>query len=84
MQVFTSGTNTWTVPAGVTACKVTVVGGGGSTPAIGATVNAKGSGGGGGGAAILIYPAPSLPGPQPYTVGTAGNTSSFGVAPITV
>jgi hypothetical protein len=72
---------TWTKPASVKGIKVTVVGGGGSAPPIAATTNAKGSGGGGGGAAIFIYPAPSLPGPQPYTVGTAGNTSSFGVSP---
>jgi hypothetical protein len=72
---------TWTKPASVKAIKVTVVGGGGSTVTLTGGALARGSGGGGGGAAILIYPAPSLPGPQPYTVGTAGNTSSFGVSP---
>lgn len=77
---------TWTKPATLKSIKVTVVGGGGSTPTATGVPGAftKGSGAGGGGAAIFTYPAPSLPGPQPYTVGTAGNTSSFGVAPITV
>jgi hypothetical protein len=77
---------TWTKPATVKSIKVTVVGGGGSTPTATGVPGAftKISGGGGGGASIFIYPAPLLPGPQPYTVGTAGNTSSFGVAPITV
>ena len=76
---------TWTKNAGLKSIKVTVVGGGGSTPAGPPTPAIyRGSGGGGGGAAIRYYPGPSLPGPQPYTVGTAGNTSSFGVAPITV
>lgn len=81
---------TWTKPATVNAIKVTVVGGGGAG-GLGDTQSgpinyfrATGGGGGGGGTSIKIYPAPSLPGPQPYTVGTAGNTSSFGVAPVTV
>jgi hypothetical protein len=75
---------TWPKPALVKGIKVTVVGGGGSTPGVVGPTVQRVSGGGGGGAATLIYPAPSLPGPQPYTVGTAGNTSSFGVAPITI
>ena len=37
-----------------------------------------------GGYAQKVYPAPSLPGPQPFTVGAAGASSSFGVAPATV
>ena len=79
---------TWTKPATVKAIRVTVVGGGGGGGS--ATLGSSGGGatggggGGGGGTAIKLYPAPSLPGPQPYTVGTAGNTSSFGVAPATV
>jgi hypothetical protein len=76
---------TWTKPATLKGIKVTVIGGGG-TPAgsLPASVNQTGAGSGGGGAAIRLYPAPSIPGPQPYTVGTAGNTSSFGIAPLTV
>ena len=74
---------TWTKPAGLKAIKVTVVGGGapGSSPGSGSV---GGSGGGGGGASIKYYSAPTLPGPQPYTVGAVSSTSSFGVAPATV
>lgn len=84
LQTFTIATTpgTWTKPATVKGIKVTVVGGGGSSSANNGS--AATAGGGGGGAAIRLYPAPSLPGPQPYTVGTAGGTSSFGVAPVTV
>ncbi len=85
---------TWTKPSTVKAIKVTVVGGGASG-GTGATLNPSG---GGGGAAIKVYPGPSIPGPQPYTVGAvtatptpgptqggfAGNASSFGVAPLAV
>lgn len=78
---------TWTKPATVKSIKVTVVGGGGqggpTQPTAAGNIEG-GSGGGAGGAAIRFYPAASLPGPQPYTVGGAGATSSFGVAPITV
>lgn len=82
LRVYTSS-STWTKPTGLKAIKVTVVGGGGN----GGTNPGSGSastGGAGGGAAIRLYPAPSLPGPQPYTVGGAAATSSFGAAPITV
>lgn len=85
---------TWTKPATIKAIKVTVVGGGGGGGS--GFSNVGGGGGGGGGSSVRIYPAPSLPGPQPYTVGAAGpappyggsgsggGTSSFGVAPVTV
>jgi hypothetical protein len=52
-QVFTS-TGTFTVPAGVTAVKVTVAGGGGN----GGSANSNGGpigGGGGGGGGVEIY-----------------------------
>lgn len=90
LQTYTIATTpgTWTKPATIKGIKVTVVGGGGnsgSAATSNSTQSACGGGGGGaGGTAIRLYPAPSLPGPQPYTVGTAGGTSSFGVAPITV
>lgn len=86
LQTFTVAVTpgTWTKPATIKGIKVTVVGGGGSTTTLTTPTTIRGSGGGGGGAAIRLYPAPSLPGPQPYTVGTASGTSSFGVAPITV
>ena len=76
MNVYT-GSSTWTKPATVKTIKVTVVGGGGAggnTPPL----SGSGGGGGGGGASIRTYPAPSIPGPQPLTVGGAGGTSSFG------
>ena len=80
---------TWTKPATVKSIKVTVVGGGGSggaatSPGPNQPTTANGGGGGGAGAAIRTYPAASLPGPQPYTVGGIAATSSFGVAPVTV
>ena len=80
LNVYTSSA-TWTKPATVKAIKVTVVGGGGNTASV---TNAAMAGGGGGGTSTKVYPAPSLPGPQPYTVGAAGASSSFGVAPATV
>ena len=88
MNVYsTPGTSTWTKPSSIKSIKVTVVGGGG--PGGTASTTSPGfltqsGGGGGGGTAVRYYPGPSLPGPQPYTVGAAGGTSSFGVAPITV
>ena len=87
LQTYTVATTpgTWTKPATLKGIIVTVVGGGGNGGASsGPGTLITGAGGGGGGAAIRLYPAPSLPGPQPYTVGGAGATSSFGVAPITV
>ena len=84
MSAFTSS-GTWTKPATVKSIKVTVVGGGGNGGA--SQLQGEASlnpswGGGGGGAAIKYYPAASLPGPQPYSVGGAGGTSSFGAAPV--
>jgi hypothetical protein len=92
LQGFTVATTpgTWTKPATLKGIKVTVIGGGGTSGQCFTSANSAAitslsvGGGGGGGAAIRLYPAPSLPGPQPYTVGTAASASSFGVAPITV
>lgn len=91
VNAITVGTasGTWTKPATVKSIKVTVVGGGGtggigSGSGIISQTTGYGGAGGGGGTAIRYYPAASIPGPQPYTVGGAGGTSSFGVAPITV
>lgn len=90
LNVYTSS-GTWTKPATVKAIKVTVVGGGGNGGAANKPTNTPGTptgqaggGGGGGGASVRVYPAASLPGPQPYTVGGAGATSSFGAAPASV
>lgn len=88
MSVYTT-TSFWIVPAGVTTCKVTVVGGGGGG---GANGNYAGSGGGGGGTAIKIItgltPGTSITvtvgagGLNGYTAGgtsgLAGGASSFG------
>jgi len=78
---------TWTKPATVKAIQVTVVAGGGVGGTGGTGSPGPGLGGGGaagGGASIRNYPAPTLPGPQPYTVGGSAAASSFGVAPATV
>jgi len=90
LNVYTSS-STYTKPATVKAIKVTVVGGGGAggtggtSPTPTGTGPLGGGGGGGGGASTFIYPAPSLPASAiPYTVGAAGNSSSFGAVPLTV
>lgn len=85
-NVFTTP-GTWTKPATLKSIKVTVVGGGVSGGSTGAPAQVL-PGGGAGGGSIRVYPAPSIPGPLPYTVGGLGATSSFGVtsapAPFTV
>ena len=76
LQVFTSSA-TWTVPAGVTKCKVTVIGGGGGGGNGGGDdVAFFGGGGGGGGTAIKILS--SLTSTVSVTIGSSGGTSSFG------
>ena len=90
IPVLTSYTSpsSYTKPSLLKAIKVTVVGGGGA----GAVGGSGASGGGGGGISTKIYPAPSLPvSAIPFTAGAAvttsgatGNSSSFGVAPLTV
>lgn len=78
-QVFT-GNGTFTVPTGITAVKVTVIGGGGNGGSGSSDGSATGSGGGGGGAGVAIKWITGLtPGAAiTVTVGTATNTSSFG------
>ena len=71
VQVFTSS-GTFTVPAGITRAKVTVVGGGGSGAA------GVGGGGGGGGTAIEIVTGLTPAGTVTVTVGGVAGTSSFG------
>lgn len=88
MQVFTSS-GTFTVPAGVTKVKVTVVGGGGAGGGVVNTGTRGGGGGGGGGASIKIVSGLTPGSTVSVTVGTggtgvsngngnAGGTSSFG------
>ena len=79
MQIYTSGSGAWTIPSGITACKITVVGGGGA----GGNVNTSGltqvthcGGGGGGGASIRYYTSLTPGNTISYTVGAAGSTSS--------
>ena len=73
------GTSTWTVPAGVTRVKVTVVGGGGGGLA-GSTGNVSGAGGGGGGYSIGVIGGLTSGSSISYTVGGggAGGTTDFG------
>lgn len=83
MAVYTT-TSFWTVPAGVTKCKVTVVGGGGYSGNPGANnlvdpvQKYGGGGGGGGGASIKIISGLIAGNTISITVGAAGGTSSFG------
>jgi len=76
VQVYTSGVNQWTIPDGVSRCKVTVVGGGGNGGT--ATVGQGASGGGGGGTSIKYIPGLSSGNSITATVGAATVTSSFG------
>jgi hypothetical protein len=71
VQVFTSN-GTFTVPAGITRAKVTVIGGGGSG------ASGVGGGGGGGGTAIKIVTGLTPAGTVTVTVGGVAGTSSFG------
>jgi hypothetical protein len=86
MQEFLSS-GTFTVPAGVTAIKVSMMGAGGAGG--GATTNSRGAGGGGGAAQCVLYLTGLVPGASiTVTVGTggvgtsgtggAGGTTSFG------
>lgn len=73
MAVVTSS-QTWTIPAGVTKLKVTVVGGGGNG---GIYTNKAGASGGGGGGAAIKYLSGLVPGNTlSVTVGGPGGTSS--------
>jgi hypothetical protein len=76
MEVFTSS-GTFTVPAGVTKVKVTVVGGGGG----GGGANSgsfSGGGGAGGGAAIKVVSGLTPASTVSVTVGTGGGGSNYG------
>lgn len=83
-QVFTSGSGTYTTPAGATAILVEVVaggGGGGACPGNG-TSGAAGGGGGSGGYARKLIASPAAT--YAYAVGAGGNGgaagSNFGLA----
>ena len=64
----TPGPASWTVPSGITAAKVTVIGGGGS----GGAGSCEGGGGGAGGVAITVLTGLSATPSIPYTVGAGG------------
>jgi hypothetical protein len=86
VQEFTSsGSATWTKPAGAAFSQIIVIGGGGaggsSAGNFGMCTSNIGGGGGGGGAggtAILWKIASSLGATETVTVGAAASTSSFG------
>lgn len=76
IEVFsTPGTTSWTVPAGVTRCKVTVVagGGGGGGGGQSGTTQYAGGGGGGGGAVVGYITIPSGTSNVGFTIGSGGN-----------
>ena len=77
MQVFTAN-GTFTVPAGVTKVKVTVVGGGGGGGGSTSSYGGYGGGGGGGGSAIKIISGLTPAGTVSVTVGAGGAASSGG------
>lgn len=71
VQVFTSGSGTYTSPANVKTIKVTLVGGGGG----GGGINGSGAAGGGGGGATALWFYPSGFAPATgysYSVGSGG------------
>ena len=72
--MYTANTS-WTVPANIKKCKVTVIGGGGG----GAAYNGSALGGGGGSGGISISYLTTVPADIfTVTVGTGGATSSVG------
>jgi hypothetical protein len=74
IDVKTTGTSaTWTIPAGVTKVRITVVGGGGDGSV--GTAGRGGGGAGGGGTAIKVLTGLTAGNTLTYTVGGAGATS---------
>ena len=72
-QTFTGpSSGTWTKPAGLKAIRVTLVAGAGGGGSGGNSPTQFGGAGGGGGYSAEYIPAPSIPGPQPYTAGGGG------------
>lgn len=75
-QVFTS-TGTFTVPAGVSAVKVTVVGGGGSGGSVSSSTQGPAGGGGAGGTAIKFLTSLTAGNTIAVTISGAGASSSI-------
>lgn len=86
IQVFTSTpASPWTIPAGITRAKVTVVGGGagGGNSSLGSTLTpVLGGGGGAGGAAIDILTGLTPGGTLSITVGAGGAGGTSSTAPV--
>jgi hypothetical protein len=75
VQTFTSGSGTYTTPAGVAYIRVRMVGGGGGGGCGNTTANG-GGGGGAGGYVDVIVPSPSAT--YSYAVGSGGSGGSAG------
>ena len=73
-QVYTSGSGSFTIPAGVTKLKVTIVGGGGGSA--GSAVGNAGGGGGGGGTAVKWLTGLTPLNTINYAVGSGGTAGS--------
>ena len=80
-QLYTSGSDNWVVPTGVSFIKATLVGGGGGGGGAIGTAATKGPGGGGGGGAWATFFFNVTPGDLiPYNIGAggAGNAGAAG------
>lgn len=81
VQVYTSGTPTWTKPTGAVAVRVICIGAGGSGGSGcngNSTARAGGSGGGGGAVTTADFQASDLTGTVAVTVGTGGSAKTGG------
>lgn len=78
IQIYTSGSGSWTIPSGITTCKITVVGGGGGGGGTISSFYASGGGGGAGGAAIRYYTSITPGNTINYTVGGGGGGGGTG------
>jgi hypothetical protein len=84
MQVFTTAIATnpvWTVPAGVTKVRVTVVGGGGAGGGSAAATGDAGAGGGGGAVGVYYFSGLTPGGNVTYNVGNGATGVSGAIGP---
>jgi hypothetical protein len=84
MQVFTTAIATnpvWTVPAGVTKVKATVIGGGGAGGGGAATIGVAGAGGGGGSVGVYYFTGLTPGGNVTYNVGNGATGVSGAIGP---
>lgn len=78
-DIKTTGTSaTWTIPAGVTKVKVTMIGGGGGGGGANGCTFAVGSGGGAGGYSVVYLTGLTAGNTITYTVGAGGAAASSG------